>query len=87
MSESLLFVTVGRPFFRCSTQKENAAREFSFVKPYPVLRALSFYKEILKVFSNMQTFVIDQIQADAVKVSEKCYRKCSQLRSYNGFTP
>ena len=29
--------------------------------------------------------VIDEIEADRVKVSEKCYRKCS-LRSYHGLT-
>ena len=34
----------------------NVARDFSFVKPYPILRTLSFCKDILKVFSNMQTF-------------------------------
>ena len=31
-------------------------RDFWFVKPDPNMITLSFYKEILKVFSNIQTF-------------------------------
>ena len=45
------------------TVPEMQARDFCFVKSYPILRTLSFYKEILKVFSNMQTFpvVVDTV--------------------------
>ena len=45
------------------TVHEMQARDFCFVKSYPILRTLSFYKDILKVFSNMQTFpvVVDTV--------------------------
>ena len=46
-----------------TAQPAGTVHEFCFVKPYPILRTLRFYKELLKVFSNVQTFsvVVDTV--------------------------
>ena len=36
----------------------HTVRDFWLEKPNPIMRTLSFYEEILRVFSNVQTFSV-----------------------------